>query len=56
MLGRGVATQLGIMYETSSSITDISQHKWALELKERMQKAHVAVRDHVDGEMRRQKR
>lgn len=56
MQGREVATLLDIMYETPSSITDIPQHKWAWELKERMQEAHPAVRDYVDWEMRRQKR
>lgn len=56
MLGREVATPLDILYEMPSSITDIPQHKWAWELKERLQEAHAAVRGHVDGEMRRQKR
>jgi hypothetical protein len=56
MLGREVATPLDIMYEMPSSISATPHHQWARELKEKLQDAHAAVREHVDGEMRRQKR
>lgn len=56
MLGREVATPLDIMYEMPPDVNEVPQHKWAWELKARMEEAHSAVRYHTGQEMRRQKR
>ena len=37
-------------------VNEVPQHKWAWELKARMEEAHSAVRYHTGQEMRRQKR
>ena len=55
MLGRELSTPLDIMYEMPPSIKDIPAHKWAWELKERLEDSHSFVRDKIKGEMRRQK-
>ncbi|VDI40402.1 Hypothetical predicted protein [Mytilus galloprovincialis] len=49
-------TPLDILYEMLSSIKGIPQHKWAWELKERLEDAHSFFMQRMPGEMRRQKR
>ncbi|CAG2205381.1 unnamed protein product [Mytilus edulis] len=56
MFGRESTTPLDILYEMPPSIKGIPQHKWAWELKERLEDAHSFVRQRMPGEMRRQKR
>ena len=56
MLGREVATPIDIMYQMPSGLGHVPQNRWASELKEKLQEAHSAVREHVHGEMQRQKR
>ncbi|CAC5385151.1 unnamed protein product [Mytilus coruscus] len=56
MFGRKSTTPLDILYEMPPSIKGIPRHKWAWELKERLEDAHSIVRQRMPGEMRRQKR
>ena len=44
------------MYQMPSGLDHVSQNRWAWELKEKLQEAHSAVREHAYGEMQRQKR
>ena len=56
MLGREVATPLDVMFEMPATASAVPQNVWAWELKQRMEEAHTAVRQHTGQEMRRQKR
>ena len=56
MLSREEAIPIDIMYEMPSGLGQVLQNRWAWELKEKLQEAHSAVREHVHGEMQRQKR
>ncbi|CAC5379679.1 unnamed protein product [Mytilus coruscus] len=55
MLGRELSTPLDIMYEMPPSVKDIPAHKWAWELKEKLESSHSFVRGKIKGQMRRQK-
>ncbi|CAG2224639.1 unnamed protein product [Mytilus edulis] len=55
MLGRELSTPLDIMYEMPPSVKDIPAHKWAWELKEKLEISHSFVRGKIKGQMRRQK-
>ncbi|CAG2241485.1 unnamed protein product [Mytilus edulis] len=55
MLGRELSTPLDIMYEMPPSVKDIPAHKWAWELKEKLEHSHSFVRGKIKGQMRRQK-
>ncbi|CAG2213150.1 unnamed protein product [Mytilus edulis] len=44
MLGRELSTPLDIMYEMPPSVKDIPAHKWAWELKEKLEISHSFVR------------
>ena len=56
MLGREVATPIDITYQIPSGLDHVTQNRWAWKLKEKLQEAHSPVREHVHGEMQRQKR
>ena len=56
MFGREVATPINIMYQMPKGLGHVPQNRWAWELKEKLQEAHSAVREHVHCEMQRQKR
>ena len=55
MLGRETTTPLDIQYSMPRNLKAIPQNTWAWELKEKMEDAHQLVREHVKGQMLRQK-
>ena len=56
MLGRETATPLDLIYEMPHTIKSMPTHRWAWEVKERLEEAHKLVRTNTQSAMRRQKR
>lgn len=56
MLGKEATTHLDLIFEMPIEMKDIPVHQWVWVLCECLKNAHAAVREHMPGEMLRQKK